>query len=405
MAATPQFSYFLSHSKNPVSQNRPIWQKTIPLTRKHFEDPLKKGDAISITHGDYFQAARFFLEQNDFEMITRVLSKRLQQDIETDDLKEIRIFLEKHGEFYHPSRIEAVTCGKKISLVLNVAISESGKAHIKGEYQFLEKLGEKYPASYLPQVYGRGEVDIEDTLKVRMLLGEWFDEYYEFHISRDKSDKKDKIIVWDTQRGNFFLSADQSLKLYALAARILTHFYDLESFAQIFPWHHAAGDFVVKVENNKIDLKLITVRRYASIFKSLGDLKHSENDAELILQAMLVFLLNLSIRMRLDRRDGAGDIVWADESAVLGTLIGFLEGLALKPHIPMLPDSPDRCFEYYLSLCTEADLLDLSLALLNSFNPKAEEVSVIKPHLKEHVETLYRSICQYNASAAFWCSR
>lgn len=394
MPATPQFSYFLSHSKNSVSPNSLIWQKTIPLTRKHFEDPLKKGDAISITHGDYFQAARSFLEKNDFEMITRALNKRLQQDIETHDLKEIRIFLEKHGEFYHPSRIEAVIYGKQISLVLNVAISESGKANIKGEYRLLEKLGEKYHASYLPQVYGWGEVDIKDDLKIRMLLGEWFDGYYEFHISRDRSDKKDKIIVWDTKYGNFFLSTDQSLKLYALAAKILTHFYDLESFAQIFPWHHAAGDFVVKVENNKIDLKLITVRRYASIFKNLCDLKHSENDAELILQAMLVFLLNLSIRMRLDRLDGRGDIVWADEAAALGTLIGFFEGLSSKPYTPLLPDSPNRCFEYYLSLCTEADLLDLSLALVNSFNPKAPEGPFIKSHLKEHVKTLCRSLCQ-----------
>ena len=392
MPTTPQFSYFLADSKNPVSQNSPICQKPLPLTRKNFEDPFNKCDAISITHGDYYWAAHSFLERNDFEIITRALRQRLQKDIKRQDLKEIRIFLEKHGEFYHPSRIEAVIYGQIISFVLNVAISQAGKRHIMEEYEFLEKLNEKHAASYLPQVYGWGEVYIKDASKVRMFLGEWFDEYYEFHISRDRPDKKDKIIVWDTKRGNFFLSSDQSLKLYALAAKILTHFYDLESFAQIFPWHHAAGDFVVKAEKNRIDLKLISVRRYASIFKELHDLKYNENDSELILQAMLVFLLNLSIRMRLDRLDGVGDIFWADESAVFGTLIGFFEGLARKPHTALLPDSPERCFEYYLSLCTEADLLDLSLAIVNSFNPKAEEVSVIKSHLKEHVETFYRYI-------------
>ena len=63
-----------------------------------------------------------------------------------------------------------------------------------------------------------------------------------------------------------------------------------------------------------------------------------------MLQALLIFFLNLSIRMRLDRYDGVGDIVWADGLVVQSTLDGFFEGLALKPSVASMPDSIDKCF-------------------------------------------------------------
>jgi hypothetical protein len=300
----------------------------------------------------------------------------------------------KHGEFYHPSRVEVTVHERQIYFVLNVAISRAGKSHIVGEYQFLKKLNRDFPFAYLPQVYGYGEVDIRDTHKAAMLLGEWFNNYYEFHISRDPVDKKNKIVVWDAKRKNYYLSAGQSLDLYTQAAEILTSYYNLASFEQIHAWHHAAGDFVIRLENEKIDLKLITVRRYTSKFKNTDDLKNTENNAELIMQALLVFFLDLCLKMRLDRLDGVGDIVWADNTAVQGTLIGFLNALDLKSNAPTLPDSPLRCFYQYLSLCSKTDLHELSKAIMKTFNPKTEEVDVIKQHLDNHVDFLYDCIGQ-----------
>ncbi len=278
--------------------------------------------------------------------------------------------------------------------VLNVAISRAGKAHIRGEYDFLRNLNQVFPCAYLPQVYGCGDVNIRGTHKVAMVLGEWLNDYYEFHISRDAVDKKNKIIVWDAKRGNYYLSAGQSRDLYTQAAGILTSYYNLESFEQINAWHHAAGDFIVHLEKQKVDLKLIAVRQYASKFKNLDDPKNTESDAELILQALLVFFLNLSIKMRLDRLDGVGDIVWADNSAVQGTLIGFLNALGAKADVSSLPDSALRCFFYYLSGCSKSDLLELSEAILTTFNPHAPEFDVIKQHLNSHIDTLHHCIQQ-----------
>jgi hypothetical protein len=392
MSATPRFFYFLSCIENPVIEGGPIWREPLPLERKAAEKLPPKPAGNIFRYGDYFQAARIFLEQDGYRPVTVAAGRRLQKAIRPEDIRAIRILLEKHGEFYHPARIEVVCADGPISLVLNVAVSETGKACIQQEYGFLKALNQKYPVSYLPQVYSQGDVEIKDTVKVGMFLGQWFDAYSEFHISADPSDHKNKIRVWDGQGGLFFLSPGQTVSLYAQAAGILTHYYNLESFEQIFPWHHAAGDFVVKAVNDKVALKLIAVRRYAPLFDQPHGPGPFEKDAELILQALLLFLLNLSIRMRLDRLEGVGEMVWADDPAVYGTLTGILKSLALKSAVPALPDSPIRCFQYYLSCCTQADLFDLSMAILNSFNPKTPEVPVIRQNLQAHVDTLYRAI-------------
>ncbi len=141
-------------------------------------------------------------------------------------------------------------------------------------------------------------------------------------------------------------------------------------------------------------MKLITVRGYAPLLENVPDLNNGEKDVELILQALLIFFLNLSVRMRLDRFDGVGDIIWADGIAVQSTLAGFIEGLAQKPRLASMPDAIDNCFLYYLSVCTREDLYDLTEASVNTFNRRAPEVLVIKQHLKEHVDDLERVIGQ-----------
>ena len=173
---------------------------------------------------------------------------------------------------------------------------------------------------------------------------------------------------------------------------ILTLYYDIETFNQIFPWHHAAGDFVIKIEEDEIALKLITVRQYAPIFNTDDITERKDRDLKLIIEGMLVFFLNLSIRMRLDRLDGVGDIVWADDCAVEETLKGFYQALALKPQIPLIPAPQADFFLDYLSALPESQLYDLCLSIADTYNPVAPEITAIKDHLKPHVDSLYHSI-------------
>jgi hypothetical protein len=351
-----------------------------------------KHDGESVSHAAYFQAAQTFLEANTFEVITRAVSRQLNRDVKAPDIEEIRVCLEKHGEFYHPSRIETVVCQKQLSFVLNVAISETGRRFIEKEFHLLKRLNTKLSFHHLPQTYGFGRTAGSNAQNFAMFLGQWFDGYHEFHISIDPVDQKTKIMVWDDVRGRFFLSAGQTKTLYAQASKILTDYYNLESFEQILSWHHAAGDFVVKAENGKLELKLITVRQYAAFFEGQKDLTAAHSDSELMLQALLIFFLNLSIRIRLDRLNGIGEMVWSDSVAVEATLIGFLEALSRKPDVPLLPESPLACFIAYLASCTEAGLIDLTEAIVNRFNPQMPGLNVVKKNIHQHVETLHSCI-------------
>ncbi|MGD9078022.1 MAG: hypothetical protein PVG96_01715 [Desulfobacterales bacterium] len=388
----PRFSFFISYSKEPVTQDSPIWHEPIPLRL----DTLIKhdGHGESISHAAYFRAARSCLEANSFEVITRAVSRQLNRDVTASDIEEIRIRLEKHGEFYHPSRIETVVNQQQLSFVLNVAISETGRRFIEAEFHLINRLNTEQPLHYLPQAYGLGRADGLNGESFAMFLGQWFEGYHEFHTSFDPVDKILKIMVWDDVRGRFFLSVEQTQTLYALVSKILTSYYNLESFEQVFSWHHAAGDFIVRVKNEKLDLKLVSVRRYEAIF---GDQKNTQTtpvDPQQILQALLIFFLNLSIHIRLDRLDGIGEMVWSDSLAVEATLVGFLEALSMKPDIPFLPDSPLACFVAYLTSCSEKDLIDLTGAIINRSNPQMPGLAVVKKNINTHGEILYASIQQ-----------
>ena len=386
----PRISFYISHSEEPVTEDSQIWNAPIPLRL----DSLIKhdGDWESVSHAAYFQGVRTFLEADSFEVITRAVSRQLNRDVKAPDIEEIRVRLEKHGEFYHPSRIEIAVNQQQLPFVLNVAISETGRRHIEAEFHFLTRLNSEQPLNYLPQVYGFGRTAGSNGLNFAMFLGQWFDRYHEFHISIDPIDKTPKIMVWDDPRGRFFLSVAQTRTLYTLVSKILTGYYNLESFEQIFSWHHAAGDFIVKVENEKLDLRLVTVRRYAPIFEKQKNTQTAPADPQHILQALLIFFLSLSIHMRLDRLDGIGEIVWSDDSAVEATIIGFLEALSVKPDLPSLPDSPLACFVAYLASCTEGDLIDLTGAIVNRFNPQMPGLALVKKNIHPHVKTLHACI-------------
>ena len=56
-------------------------------------------------------------------------------------------------------------------------------------------------------------------------------------------------------------------------------------------------------------------------------------------------------------------------------------------------NSFDACFhDYLLSSCTEKDFYDLSLAIVNSYNPLAPEIPVIRQNIKKHAEVLFDAL-------------
>lgn len=381
----PDISFFLSHM-TPVKRGDALWCTPMPLNREAIGDHLGNSNGISVSYEDYFSAACDFLKRNEFEILKIAVSQQANRRIEKEEIKGVQIHLEKHGEFYHPSRIGIILEGLKISFVLNVGISDAGRDLIKKEFKILDKLNSNFSCSYLPRVYALGEAYTKDDIKVQMFLGEWFEGFNEFHLSFDNTKGKKGIRVWDPVQGPFFITPDQTRQLYRHAAMILTCYYDVETFEQIFPWHHAAGDFVLNHSNEQIELRLITVRGYTALMEDKDRTPGS------ILEALLVFLLHLSIRMRLDRLDGVGDMVWSDNVAVEETLNGFFQGLALKSSTVIFSDPLEDCFMGYISSWTEKELYDLSDAVVNLYHPQSPDIPVIKENLKVHMESLYKAI-------------
>jgi len=389
----PRFKFFLSSINNPVQEGDSIWSSSIPLSRHQSAGTFKPDNDILINHGDYFTAVQDFLQRNRYAIITQSVSHHLHRNITPNEIEEIRIFLDKHGEFYHPSKVEIVLQAVKIPFVLNVAVTESGKQCAQREYLLLKKLNMDYPDSFIPKVYDEGNVFTKmNQIETRMFLGEWFEGFNEFHI--DPDDTKYKIIVWDHENGHFFLTDHQATELYRQAMKILTYYYNIETFEQIVSWHHAAGDFVLKFQENDIELKLVTVRQYRSMYENNTVSEYINPDAELILEALLVFFLNTAIKMRIDRLDGVGEIVWSDEVALIGILKGFFEGLALKPLVSVFAEPLDHCFREHLLSCSRADFMDLNHAIAHTYPSQAPETPVIRQHFGKHVEDLFNAVRQ-----------
>ncbi|MBW1752058.1 MAG: hypothetical protein JRJ46_02930 [Deltaproteobacteria bacterium] len=386
MKTRPQFKYFLYSADQAVDKKSEVWATPVPLSRK----PSDKQDDLAISCGDYFCAVRDFLEKDNFRLILSALSQQTRQDVPLRKIKEIRIYLEKHGAFYHPARIETLLPESRVSCVLNVAVSGAGKDCAQREYRLLQKLNKSFSFSFLPRVFGRGRGFIKAANReLKMFLGEWLEGYNEFHISRDPSDDKLKIVVWDPKVGNYFLTTRQMMELYRQAAMVLTGYYNVETFEHIFSWHHAAGDFVVKCQNDKVDVKLVSVRQYGPMFAGSNGPAPQSPDAVIVLEALLVFFLKLAMRMRLDRLDGTGEIVWSDKVAVKQSLKGFLDALALKSPGSLMAEPLVDCFQQHLASYTRSELLALNRALVAKYHPRSPDLAVIKQHLAQHVDDLY----------------
>jgi len=375
-----------------VSKDQKHWTAGLPLRRPSSD---QKED-FPLSYGSYFNGVRTFLQKDDFSAIRVAIGESLQKNLTLADVEKIDIFLAKHGEFYHPSRIEAFVCGQKRVFVLNVALTPVGRDCIEREFHYLKRLEAEFQVPYLPKVFRLGDVVAENKYLLRMFLGEWFEDYSEIHLSEDPADEKRKIVVWDVNGGNYYLSQKEARDVYRQAALILTSYYNLETFEQIYPWHHAAGDFVLKRVNQKIDLKLITVRKYAPFFDHKKGLEEGEGRMEILLNGMLVFFLNMVMRMRLDRIDGVGEMVWAGETAVGGAVEGFFQGLASKPSINDFPGPMDDIFRMYLLKITLSELTDLCTAIVQKgYHPQAPETSVLKANLASHAACLHETLRRF----------
>jgi hypothetical protein len=377
----PCFHYHLYHEKNSLREKDARWHHPLPLNRKH----LPEGNSVSF--GDYFHAVRSFLMQEDCKGLREGISDLSGRNISAGDLGDIHIFLEKHGEFYHPACVKS----RGHAFVVNGALSPAGKKNICREYILLEYLQKSLSASFLPKVWSLGRGKCPDGTALPMFLGEWFGDFHEFHIAADPSPalsagkKKQRISVWAPE-SHYYLNPAQQDELYRQVAMILTVCYDTESFRHIWPWHHAAGDFVLNLSGGSPEVKLITVRQYEPVIR-LAPEEAGESD---LLQALLLFLISLSVHTRLDRVEGTGELIWAEDAAVRPTLEGFFKGLRQKK--PPYSDPFPSFFLAFLRQLPKDSREENAAAVAANLPPASPESEIVRKNLKTHIKTLFQTV-------------
>ncbi|MGW8220818.1 MAG: hypothetical protein ACWGP1_01605 [Syntrophobacteria bacterium] len=339
-----------------------------------------------LRYGPYLGAVHYLLLRNNCQKILEALAHRLGRPVKLKEVDAIEIRTEKHGAFYHVARADLSVSGQIVSFAVNVAVSDEARAQLERDFSLLRNLTNRYNYKFLPQVYFKGAGIYRESGKplrwLHMFVAEWFRDYHEFHLHRDESDNSTRMLVWDLTHGSYYLSKHQCVGLYRQGAKILTLYYSWNNFKQIYPWHHAAGDFVLRKNKDTVDLRLVTVRDYATVVDFTSGKKAGK------LLALILFFLHLTIQMRIDRLDGVGDVVWAKDYCLEGVVQGFLEGLTegegrSKRGMP----SPAE-IHAVLQNVTGEEWLQFLVELLVTYNFSQEELSLIRDHCDGHIDRL-----------------
>jgi hypothetical protein len=374
----------------------------IPVDTHRLDRPLE-ADPLKTPYRIYFRAIREFLTKNNYGPLLEAVTEGLGTDYDLSALREILVRTEKHGALYHPASIECILGDRRVKFGLHVAVTDTGKASLKKEFTVLKMLRARVDLPYIPKPYY-----LDELHSMGFLLEEWFEDFHEFHLATAE-DGRQQIKLWEYGKGYRFLPPELGFAIYRQAAEILTLYYDLNNFRVIYPWHHAAGDFIVKIEDShspfaspsplvgegrgegdlkdQIDVRLTTVRGYEPF---MGFDQHDMPPPAL---ALYYFLLHLSIQMRLDKFDGVGNVAWADDLSVDATVAGFLAGLERRNDLNECCGSAGD-FLTLLKSFTAEDLGNTVVPIAAQFK-QTKDYPVIEQHLKKHVARLYLILQNY----------
>jgi len=343
--------------------------------------------SAEISYRAYLQGIEGFIFQR-WDQFVEAASEQGATGLENINL--IEVVAEKHGSDYHPARIIVHAGGPEACFAANVAITQRGKERLKNDYHWLRHFRGCFQSHFVPKTYFLGSQTALDSegreTYLMMFLAEWLGGYHEFHLSGNAERASLETVIWDMDQGYRFLTETQSFEIYRQASFILTYYYDVETFQEVFPWHHASGDFVVHVRGDAVDVKMITVRQYEPRTVFL------EDAPENVMKALLIFFANLTVRMRLDRLDGVGEVAWAGDRCVEATIQGFLDAMkekVIQGHCSSgVLEELVRAFE----TMSVAEWAELFRIVVESYDESAPDVPVIMENLADHVFRVYSAI-------------
>ncbi|MEJ5357034.1 MAG: hypothetical protein WHT06_00045 [Desulfobacterales bacterium] len=379
----PEILRFLETERFPVTPEHPAWGK--PLPRKPGPGSGASAAAAYPTVGDYFGALEGFCRGEGRGLLAQLHHRAAAAEA---PLEEIRIFLSRHGAFYHPARLVTRGGGCAGEWVVNVAYAAEARRMLERETAILSRLRAETGLPFLPEVCGCFAIAPPTGPPCSLWVGEWFSGFCEFHLHRADPGGTPRPVLWEEGGSRVELEPQAARAIYREAARILTLYLRLESFEEIALWHHAAGDFVVRPGAGGAEVRLTTVRDYRPLFG--GSAGVGEGIAAR-LERLLLFFLALSLHTRLDRLDGTGDFVLAPEETVSATREGVLAALAAKSEGFPLAEA----FAAFLASCNAEDLLDLCRAIVaRRYVPGSPERLLLEAELPAHAAALHRAARQ-----------
>lgn len=275
-----------------------------------------------MTLRDFFACVEGFVASKEGVTLKDILPRVLDRDVRSEAIEEIIIRYEKYGTLYQICSVDVSIDGSIARMCANVAFSILAKETLEREYDLLDQLEKKANFGRLPKVYKKDRIEVQKTAQTESLfavLGEWFDGYEEWHFQRNNGSTR--AFLWDMRAGYRFLSESQTADTIHQASCILMLYYDFESTRRIIPWHHGGGDFIVRASDDRVDVRLITARGYQPI---------RSTDDEGTMEALCAFFVEITTKMRLDKREGMGESTWADRFVVEAALKGFFEGLRIR---------------------------------------------------------------------------
>lgn len=369
------------------SPNGDVLVDDATLARPFIVRPLQ--DHPFMTLGDYFLAMRDLILRKEGQSLTALLGHLWKRSVDIAEIDAITIRYEKYGTLYHISSVEIAAEKQQIRLTVSAALTDESKEALDREFDLLQRLGSDKSPSYLPHVYCKHAVQIrkaEGSETFIMALFEWFDNYHEWHFLRDEAGLQ-RILVWDMKNGFGLMSEKETYEIIKKAATILTFYYDTKTYHRIFPWHHGGGDFVVRTNEGTVDVKLVTARDYEPITLP------TEDNEIAPLRAVILFFLETTVKMRLDKYEGMGESIWADASVVAAAVDGFFRGLTLKESEGNTLAFRVNDVMAQLKSFTQDDLKGLLRARMNQTAGRdTSDYAAMLSHIDEHARDLHRAI-------------
>lgn len=342
------------------------------------------------TYGELFdQVARWISALGSTDAYrTQWTAGPIAQNDFPDPREPVVIRLVKHGACYHVCRVTLSSRGEKaIDLAVNVAVGPPGLSVIERDFNWMQTLYGRSADPILPKPYDFGRMVSSCGRLWALFSSEWLTGFSEFHPSFDPGKNRPSIRIWETGNEGPFLDETHERLLFRKIAYILTLLYDIQTGSEVHPWHHAAGDFVLCRNGSDLLVRLITIRGYGPLLEPQQASDHPSPWLRL-----LVFLCNLSIRNRLDRMDGVGQVFWSEEFVVEETIKGFWDALSVHTQKNMLSEDIAEGFREVVSALDPEMIYEICDQIVDSYPPSAPEIDTLRQHLSDHAAVLYGAL-------------